>query len=245
MEQQYENYTTENHRVWEILFSRQQAVIDEVATSAYFEGLERVNFPKDRVPNFADINRCLAQYTGWEVVPVKGIVDDDKFFELLSKKQFPATTWIRSMEQLDYLEEPDMFHDVFGHVPLLAEPFFVEFLQGLSQIALNYLEDPKAVHLLSRIYWFTVEFGLIEERGRKRIYGAGILSSPGETVHSLSEAPTHHTFDVRQILETAYRKDIFQTNYFIIDSFEALAAALPEVEIALTKMLEDKTSVVS
>ena len=172
-----------------------------------------------------------------------GIVNDDLFFKQLANRLFPATTWLRKMEELDYLEEPDMFHDVFAHVPLLTNQAFVDFLQALSKIALKHVGDSWAIELLSRIYWFTVEFGLISEQGKTRIYGAGILSSAGETAYSLSDKPQHHAYDVAQILDSPYRKDTFQTQYFIIDSYEQLYASIGEVEEELEKRLKNTPAV--
>ena len=238
MKQQYDKYTAEDQKVWNILFSRQWGVINDVATEEFVKGMANIKFTDEAIPNFDETNVYLDELTGWQVVAVPGIVDDDKFFQLLSEKKFPATTWLRTMEQLDYLEEPDMFHDVFGHIPLLANQPFVDFLQGLAKIGLKHLDDEWAIHLLSRIYWFTVEFGLIRENGNLRIYGAGIISSPGETKFSLSDEPEHFKYDVGQILDTSYRKDTFQTKYFIIESYEQLFGSLPLIEQLIEERLK-------
>ena len=172
--QVYENYTTEDQQVWKVLFDRQMERLPSKATSVFLEGMQRINFTRDRIPDFNETNEILRKLTGWEIIAVPGIVDDKLFFELMANRKFPATTWLRSMAQLDYLEEPDMFHDVFAHVPLLSNQHFVDFLQSLSLIGLRHHEDAYAIDLLSRIYWFTVEFGLILEKDELRIYGAGI-----------------------------------------------------------------------
>lgn len=235
----YENYTSEDHKVWKVLFDRQMQNLPRAASNSFIEGLNAVNFSKHSIPNFKKINWTLSNLTGWELVAVKGIVNDKQFFQLLSEKKFPATTWLRTMEELDYLEEPDMFHDVFAHVPLLTNQHFVDFLHGLSAIALKHINNSWAIELLSRIYWFTVEFGLIREAAGIRIYGAGILSSSGETKFSLSDKPKHNTYDVRTILGTGYRKDAFQENYFIIDSFEQLYKSVANIQDELeAKLLE-------
>ena len=173
---------------------------------------------------------------------VPGIVDDAIFFQLMANRKFPASTWLRKMSELDYLEEPDMFHDVFAHVPLLTNQAFVDFLQELSKIGLEYIDNKWAIELLSRVYWFTVEFGLIREAEGLRIYGAGILSSAGETLFSLSEKPKRFEYNVEQILNTPYRKDTFQDRYFIIDSYEQLYESLPEIKKLIAVYSEKEPS---
>jgi len=240
MEQIYEHYTAEDQNVWKILFGRQWENINKVATEEFVKGIDKIAFNEDGIPNFKETNKHLAALTGWQVAAVPGIVDDDKFFELLSDKIFPATTWLRTKEQLDYLEEPDMFHDVFGHIGLLTNQPFVDFLQGLAKIGLKHVGDEWAIHLLSRIYWFTVEFGLIRESGDLKIYGAGIISSPGETKFSLSDEPEHLEYDVATIIDTSYRKDSFQTKYFIIERYEQLYGSLDEIEAIIEDRLKEK-----
>jgi phenylalanine-4-hydroxylase len=237
--QVYENYTAEDQQVWKVLFDRQMLRLPSKATSAFLEGMKRINFTNERIPNFNETNQLLKELTGWEIIAVPGIVDDKVFFELMADRKFPATTWLRSMAQLDYLEEPDMFHDVFAHVPLLSNQHFVDFLQSLSKIGLKHHEDPYAIELLSRIYWFTVEFGLILENDELRIYGAGILSSAGETDFSLSDKPLRYAFEVEEVYNQPYRKDTFQDKYFIVESYEELFSSIPLIE----KVLEDKLRV--
>ena len=240
MQQVYENYTAEDHLVWKILFDKQIKNINQYATQSYIEGLQLIEFRNDRIPNFCRVNQVLEQITGWELVAVEGIVDDQLFFELLADKKFPATTWVRKMNELDYLEEPDMFHDVFAHVPLLVNQQFVDFLEKLAKIALKHIDKSWAIQLISRIYWFTVEFGLIEENGELKIYGAGILSSAGETLFSVSKDPVHHTFDVERMFDTGYKKDHFQKEYFITESFEDLYSSIEQIEHALDSILRIK-----
>lgn len=243
MKQQYENYTEEDQKVWKILFDRQFPHIPEAATSEFMRGLAKVKFTGDRIPNFEETNEILRRLTGWEIYAVPGIVEDDLFFDLMANKKFPATTWVRKMSQLDYLEEPDMFHDVFAHIPLLTNQAFVDFLQAISKFGQEWIDDPWAIHLLSRIYWFTIEFGLIREEGKLRIYGAGILSSSGETQYSLSDEPLHFEYDVDQILDTSYRKDKMQDRYFIIDSYEQLYQSIPEIKAKIEAKLKEKEGV--
>jgi len=230
MVQEYDKYTAEDHEVWSILYNKQIEQVRHLASQAYINGVDQCQFKNDLVPNFDHINETLAHKTGWKIFVVPGLIDNKPFFEHLSKKEFPATTWLRTKEQLDYLEEPDMFHDVFGHVPLLTEPFFCEYLEGLSNIALKNIENPLAIELLSRIYWFTVEFGLIRENGEIKIYGAGILSSAEESVYSIEEVKRHKAYDAEVILNTPYIKDEFQIQYFVIDDYKQLYDSLPMIE---------------
>ncbi len=240
MKQEYDKYTEEDQKVWKILFDRQMPSLPKAATAEFMTGVKRVDFTGERIPNFEETNRILKELTGWEIYAVPGIVADDLFFELMANKKFPATTWVRKMSELDYLEEPDMFHDVFAHIPLLANQAFVDFLQAISQFGKEWIDDEWAIHLLSRIYWFTIEFGLIRENGELRIYGAGILSSSGETKFSLSNEPEHFEFDVDQILDTPYRKDMMQNKYFIIDSYEQLYESLPVIKEKIELRLKEK-----
>ncbi len=229
-QQVYANYTDEDLQVWQILFDQQMEKLPKLASRHFLEGVDQVGFNRNEIPDFRRINKILKRLTDWEVVAVEGIVDDRLFFELMSQRKFPATTWLRTMAQLEYLEEPDMFHDVFAHVPLLANPSFASFLEQISKIGMRYAGDEHAVELLSRVYWFTVEFGLIRESGQLKIYGAGILSSSGESNYSVGLDPMHFEYGVEQIIHTPYRKDIFQDRYFIIDSFEKLYESVGEIE---------------
>jgi len=230
MVQEYLSYTAEDHEVWSLLFSRQMEIIHELASQSYLDGMIKCGFEASLVPRFDQVNFELNKATGWQIYVVPGLIDNKPFFQHLAKQQFPATTWLRTKAQLDYLEEPDMFHDVFGHIPLLSEPHFCQFLQGISTITLEHIENPHIVELMARLYWYTVEFGLIKEDNRTKIYGAGILSSSGESVFSLSDEATHIPFDLQRIFDTPYIKDKFQSQYFIIDSYEQLFNSLDEVK---------------
>ncbi len=239
--QLFEKYTEEDSQVWKLLFERQEEQLERFASHTYLDGLVRIGFHANAIPSFDRINAVLSESTGWEIVAVPGIVDDKKFFELMAEKKFPATTWLRRMEEIDYLEEPDMFHDVFAHVPLLADQHFADFLHALSQISLKYIDNPVAIELLSRVYWYTVEFGLIRENGQLRIYGAGILSSVGETRHSMGLKPMRFEFNPEQLLNSPYRKDVFQDRYFIIDSFEQLYSSIDDISAMLEEQLKKST----
>lgn len=241
MRQIYDNYNEEDFEVWKILFDRQMKQFPTHASHAFREGLKIANFETGIIPDFKETNAILQDTTGWQLAVVPGIVPDYTFFELMANRRFPATTWLRKMKELDYLEEPDMFHDVFAHVPLLTNQHFVDFLEALSKIGLKYVGNDYAIELLSRVYWFTVEFGLIQEKEGLRIYGAGILSSAGETKFSLSDEPPKHTFSIEHMLDTPYKKDKFQTEYFITESYEQLYNSIPEIE----KLLADKLETVA
>jgi len=235
--QEYNKYTAEDFEVWKVLYERQMPQVQEVASQEFLNGLGRIQFTGDRVPEFTYINMMMRSCTGWELEVVPGLIADDIFFGLLSHKKFPASTWLRQLSQLDYLEEPDMFHDVFAHAPLLTNIPFTNFLQELSKIALEHIDNKWAIELISRIYWFTVEFGLIKEQGETRVYGAGILSSKGETKYCLSPEATRYPYDVAHILDTDYEKDKFQEQYWVIESYGQLFNSIPQIRVVLEDML--------
>jgi len=237
MTQDYAKYTTDDRYVWQTLFDRQMKILPGKASKDYLEGIEKIKFDRNTIPNFEETNQLLKSITGWQLAVVKGLIDNKPFFELLENKYFPASTWFRKRAQLEYLEEPDMFHDVFGHVPLLTNQHFCDFLKGLSKIALKFIDNAYAIELISRLYWYTVEFGLIQDNEGLRIYGAGILSSSGESVYCLGDAPTRVPFNVKEIMETPYIKDKFQEKYWVISNYEQLFKSVPEVEATLMELL--------
>jgi phenylalanine-4-hydroxylase len=239
MKQEYDRYTAEDQEVWRILFNRQINKLPGAATDEYLEGIKRIHFTADRIPDFTEVNQILKDITGWQLYVVPGLLPNKEFFELMKNKNFCATTWLRKKSQLDYLEEPDMFHDVFGHVPLLTNPDLCNFLVGLSQIALHYIENELAIELVARLYWYTVEFGLIQDKNKLRIYGAGILSSGGETEYSLqSDIPLRVPYDVKEIIQTPYIKDKFQSKYFVIGSFEQLFNSVPYIDRCIAEAVK-------
>lgn len=233
--QNYSQYTAEDFAVWRLLFNRQMELLRPHVSEAYLQALTSVGFTADRIPDFEEVNKRLAALTGWGLQVVPNICPDPAFFQFLSRKRFTATCWLRTMEQLDYLEEPDMFHDVFAHVPLLSNQAYVGFFKGISDIALKYIDNPKAIELLSAVYWFTIEFGLMREKGRLKIYGAGIISSKNETVFCMSKEAKHQSFSIEKMMNTPYRTDVLQETYFIIDSFEQLYNSLGTIEALLEK----------
>ena len=218
--QHWDELAAEDHWVWDTLFARQQTLLHDRAVKEFEESLEVLHLSRPGIPNFDELNEKLNARTGWTVVAVPGLVPDDVFFEHLRNRRFPAGNFIRRKNQLDYLEEPDVFHDVFGHVPLLAQPAVADFMQELGFLGEQAMEIDQ-LHRVARLYWYTVEFGLARERNRIRIYGAGILSSFGESHYSLESAKPHRlAFDLKRVLRTRYRTDAFQQSYFVIDRFE-------------------------
>ncbi|GAB3576538.1 hypothetical protein GCM10027578_42640 [Spirosoma luteolum] len=239
MIQSYSTYTPDDQAVWTMLYRRQMAQLPGKASQVYLDGIAATGFRATRIPDFErDLNPRLANLTGWRVTAVDGLIDNRSFFELMANRQFPATTWLRRRDQLDYLPEPDMFHDTFGHVPLLSNQPFCDFLAALSQIALRHIDSEEAIAMISRLYWYTVEFGLIQEPEGLRIYGGGILSSVGETGHSLySNEVRRLPYSVETLLRTPYVIDRYQEQYFVIGSYGQLYRSIPEIETTLDAML--------
>jgi phenylalanine-4-hydroxylase len=241
MNQNYSKYTAEDYKVWETLFERQMEILPDVASKSFLEAIGVVKFRAGKIPDFQEVNAILKQESGWQLMVVPNIIPNEEFFPLLANRTFSATTWLRKMSQMDYLDEPDMFHDVFGHVPLLSNPTFCAFFKGLAEIAMKYINDPEAIKILGRMYWFTIEFGLIKENGELKIYGAGILSSHGETKFSLSDKPEHLEFDVAAVLEQDYDNMKIQDKYFVIESFEQLFQSLIAIERYVEQMIKKRT----
>ncbi|BDD09953.1 hypothetical protein FUAX_23850 [Fulvitalea axinellae] len=236
MTQIYENYTPADFEVWSLLYKRQEEVLKERASKEYLSALKSIEFSEKSIPRFTDTNKILDKATGWGIHVVPGLIPPGDFFELLAQKKFCSSTWLRKPEQLDYLEEPDMFHDTFGHVPLLVNPFYASFMKAIGEVGIKYTDNHDALTMLQRLYWFTIEFGLIREEGELRIYGAGILSSPQESVYSLSDKPEHREFDIEPVFDTPFYKDRLQTCYYIIDSYEQLYNSVGQID----KILEER-----
>lgn len=226
--QVYSDYTKEDFKVWKTLFDRQMALLKPHVSESYLEGLKNVGFTADAIPDFSEVNKRLHAKTGWKLSVVPNLTPQKEFFESLSRRRFTATCWLRSMEQLDYIEEPDMFHDVFAHVPLISNQAYCNFFEGISRLALQFDCHPKVVEWLGRLYWYTIEFGMIKEKGRLKIYGAGIISSSNETKHCMSGVPVY-AFKVEDIFNSTFRTDQLQEKYFAIESFEQLYESLPEI----------------
>ncbi|HVA12172.1 MAG TPA: phenylalanine 4-monooxygenase [Stellaceae bacterium] len=225
IEQDWKSYTPGQHAIWRTLFRRQEAMLAQRACQPFLEGLKDLGVAADGIPDFRRLNDALDRATRWRIVAVPGLVPDDVFFEHLANRRFPATCFIRREDQLDYLQEPDIFHDIFGHVPMLMNPVFADYMEaygkgGLKALRLHSLDR------LARLYWYTVEFGLVATADGPRIYGSGIVSSKGESIYCLEDAkPNRIAFDLLRVMRTRYRIDDYQESYFVIDSFEQLFAA--------------------
>ncbi|HEX8486717.1 phenylalanine 4-monooxygenase [Sphingomonas sp.] len=232
VDQDWAHYTAEEHGVWDTLFARQAKLLPGRASDAYLRGLDVLKLSKPGIPDFAELSERLMALTGWQVVAVPGLVPDDVFFDHMANRRFVAGNFIRRSDQLDYLEEPDVFHDVFGHVPMLADPVFADYLEAYGRGGQRAL-GLDALKYLGRLYWYTVEFGLIAEPQGLRIYGAGIVSSFSESRFALDDpSPNRIAFDLARVMRTEYRIDDFQQNYFVIPSFDALLKATVETDFA-------------
>jgi phenylalanine-4-hydroxylase len=222
IDQDWASYTEAEHDRWNRLYARQQTILKGRACDAFLQALDALKLSDSGIPDFDILSDRLAAITGWRVVPVAGLVPDEAFFDHLANRRFPAGAFIRSEREMDYLEEPDIFHDVFGHVPLLADPTYASFLEAYGKGGARALGLGQ-LHNLARLYWYTVEFGLMTTPQGLRIFGAGIMSSPAETVFALDDpSPNRVMFNLERVMRTKYVIDDFQQTYFIIESFEKL-----------------------
>ena len=259
--QQYEKYSEENHRVWKTLWERRKGVLEEQASQTYLKGLDAIKLMPDRVPllfgevddpyepgrKIVGINEYLKELTGWQSHGVPGYLPAKAFFSCLSRREFPSTIVVRPEDKMDYLPEPDIFHDVFGHVPLHADPVFADFLQTYGKAAL--LAGPEHEEALARLFWFTVEFGLISEGGKLKVYGSGTISSHSESEYALTapEGTGGHTkgeierrpFDLDRVVNTPFEIDHFQDIVYVLDSFEQLRDAMNDYA---NRVLEDSNA---
>jgi phenylalanine-4-hydroxylase len=230
--QDWAHYTAEEHAVWDTLFDRQAKLLPGRASEAYLRGLDVLKLSKPGIPDFEELSERLMDLTGWQVVAVPGLVPDEVFFDHMANRRFVAGNFIRGADQLDYLQEPDVFHDVFGHVPMLADPVFADYLAAYGRGGQRALELGALKHL-ARLYWYTVEFGLIAEPEGLRIYGSGIVSSFAESRFALDDpSPNRIAFDLKRVMRTDYRIDDFQQNYFVIPSFDELLRLTVETDFA-------------
>ncbi len=222
VDQGWSHYTPEQHAVWQTLYQRQTQLLPGLACDSFLEGMQKLPMAADRIPNFEELSEVLHRATGWQVVAVPGLVPDEVFFEHLANRRFPAGNFIRGAHELDYLEEPDVFHDVFGHVPMLMHPMMADFIQAYGQGGLRAQKLGKLAEL-ARVYWYTVEFGLVRQADGMRIYGAGIASSFSESSFAVqSPSPNRIAFDLERVMRTNYRIDDFQESYFVLDSLDDL-----------------------
>ncbi len=214
------SYTAEDHETWALMFDRQMKALPNRATSEYTDALNLMNLPSNRIPSLKEVDQILQRATGWRIARVEGLVPEKEFFECLSQKMFPCTDFIRKRTELEYTPSPDMFHDIFGHLPLITNSVFARFYEHFGKAALKATGDQ--LIKLQRIYWFSVEFGLIQKKEGLRIYGSGILSSVGEAVHCLSDKPRRHAFDFKKVESQYFEIHHMQDDVFVIPSFDWL-----------------------
>jgi len=231
--QDWAAYSDENHEVWGILYDRRMRQLEDNGSRLFLDGASTINLRRDRVPDLADVNARLGPRTGWNAVPVKGFIPAHDFFRCLANRRFPTTVIVRSKEQLDYLPEPDIFHDVFGHVPLHADPVFADFLQRFGAVAARARTEEQTTWM-ARLFWFTVEFGLIREDDQVKVYGSGLISSHGDAANALGPACDRRPFDLENVIGQAFEIDHFQDLLFVVESFDQLFEAVSAMETRLT-----------
>ncbi len=225
IDQKWDTYTEQEHGIWKTLFERQHDILQKRAVPEFLYGVDRLEVASDRIPKFEELSAILMKETGWKVVAVPGLVPDDIFFGLLANCCFPSTCFIRRVDQMDYLQEPDIFHDIYGHIPLLIQPVFANYMEAYGKAGLKAL-DSKSLHYLARLYWYTVEFGLIDTPEGLRTYGSGIVSSAAESKYCLEDpTPNRLWFDLKRVMRTNYLIDNFQETYFVVSNFEDLIKA--------------------
>jgi phenylalanine-4-hydroxylase len=235
--QDYSSYTTEDFQVWRFLFERQFSFIQANASQLYLDALEKIGFNAHEIPHFNKTTRLLQQYTGWQMTVVPELVPEAAFFEMLANKTFPATCWLRTLSKLDYIEEPDMFHDVFGHVPLLVNSAYAMFMENFGKLAMKWIDTPEAIAILAQVYWFTIEFGLMRENGNNKLFGAAIISSQGEIQNVFKNESPKVPFSIKEMFSTEHNFNKFQSKYFVIDSIDQLNTAISEIDKQLRQVL--------
>jgi phenylalanine-4-hydroxylase len=228
-EQRYEAYTAEQHSVWAELVRRRWSQLEAHACREYLEGYDFIGLENDRLPNLGAISGRLKPRTGWSTTPVSGFLPSDAFFEMLDARMFPTTTWLRSRDSLAYTPEPDIFHDVFGHVPMHAHKVFADFLQHYGSVCAR-IKDAETLERLGRLFWYTVEFGLIRERGSVKVYGSGVISSHGECTNVIEGGCQVKDFDLDTVLNTPVKVDHIHSLLFAIESFDQIYEAMHEAE---------------
>jgi phenylalanine-4-hydroxylase len=227
--QDWAAYTDEDHEVWGILYERRMRQLEENGSRLFLDGAATIELRRDRVPDLTEVNARLGPRTGWNAVPVRGFIPAHEFFTCLSQRRFPTTVIVRSKEQLDYLPEPDIFHDVFGHVPLHADPMFADFLQRFGSVAAR-ARTPDETVQMARLFWFTVEFGLIREAGDVKVYGSGLISSHGDAANALGTGCERRPFDLDGVVGQPFEIDRFQDVLFVVDAFDQLFEAVSAME---------------
>ena len=233
-QQDYAAYTTGQHGTWAELVRRRMPQIEQHAAQEYLDGFDALCLPYDRLPNLATVSAKLERRTGWNATPVSGFMPAPAFFEMLAARRFPTTTWLRSRDALEYTPEPDIFHDVFGHVPMHAHPVFAEFLAHYGQLCAR-IEDEAILERIGRVFWYTVEFGLIRQEGRVKVYGSGLISSDGECSNVLSRGCAVHAFQLDEVLRTPVKVDEMNHLLFAIESFDEIYRAMRTLEARIDR----------
>lgn len=222
-------YSDEENAVWAVLCKRRMEQLPETASRAFLAGLEKLQMPMDRIPLFDELNARLAPLTGWSVRAVDGFIPARMFFGSMAERRFPSTLEIRPKNQLEYLQEPDIFHDVFGHVPMHADPVFADFVQEYGRLVVDVQNDAEKFDAMARLWWYTVEFGLVREDGQVRLYGSGLMSSFGEADFVFSNGPEIRDFNLDEVISTPFRIDIYQPILWVTEGFDQLRNAVLEL----------------
>ena len=230
IEQDWNAYTSEQHAVWQELVGRRMPQLVEHACAEYLDGFHQIGLRADKLPDLAAVSSRLGPRTGWSSTPVSGFLPADAFFEMLSARMFPTTTWLRARESMDYTPEPDIFHDVFGHVPMHAHPVFADFLEHYGKVCAAVIDRPQALERLGRLFWFTVEFGLIRQRGEVKVYGSGLISSHGECTRVLAGGCEIKDFDLEAVMNQAMQTSEMQPVLYAVESFEEIYEAAKAAE---------------
>ncbi len=235
IQQDYAAYTPEQHAVWQELVSRRMPQLREHACQEYLDGFEQIGLGADSIPNLAEVNKRLEPLTGWNATPVSGFLPPDAFFEMLAARRFPTTTWLRSRESMEYTPEPDIFHDVLGHVPMHAHPVFADFLQHYGKVCATIMGDKDKLERMGRLFWFTVEFGVIRQNGGIKLYGSGLISSHGESTYVIKGGPEIRDFNLEQVLEQQFKVSEMQKVLYAVESFDQIYEAAKEAEARLCR----------
>lgn len=232
IQQDWNAYTPEQHAIWRELVERRLPQLEQHASEVYLDGFRQIGLKPNALPDLAAVSARLQPRTGWNSTPVSGFLPADAFFEMLAARMFPTTTWIRSRDSMEYTPEPDIFHDVFGHVPMHAHPIFGDFLQHYGQVCAG-LKDQEALERMGRLFWFTVEFGVIREKGEIKVYGSGLISSHGECTHVVNGGPEIREFNLDRVLDTVVDVSKMQPVLYAIESYEQIYVATKEAESRL------------
>ncbi len=233
IEQVWEDYTPEEHQVWAELVSRRMPQLKDHACREYLDGFSQIGLREDRLPDLKSVSALLEPRTGWRSTPVSGFLPADAFFEMLAARMFPTTTWLRGRDSLEYTPEPDIFHDVFGHVPMHAHPVFADFLEHYGKVCAALMNDPVALERMGRLFWFTVEFGLIRQDGEVKVYGSGLISSHGECSRVLAGGCEVKDFDLDAVLNQEFQTSQMQPVLYAVESFEQIYEAAKIAESRL------------